>query len=158
LSSDFNHNDLYYESQNGNENEDHVFENSSKDIELSIFEKSSIKLIKELHENKDLEDIGEVKKLGGSGLLLNIHWHVNYLLRVIWICSQFGASFLIVKVFLLIDETTEFFKKCCWEVFLLKRGNCSFNGGDCAPSTDNLFIHVEGRGVEWVIDGSLSTG
>jgi hypothetical protein len=68
---------LYCESQNGNENKDHVFENSSKDVELSIFEKSSIKLIKELHENKDLEDIGEVKELGGSGLLLGIRWHNN---------------------------------------------------------------------------------
>jgi len=68
---------LYCESQNGNENKDHVFENSSKDVELSIFEKSSIKLIKELHENKDLEDIGEVKELCGSGLLLGIRWHNN---------------------------------------------------------------------------------
>jgi len=158
LSSDFYHNNLYNESQNGNENEDPVFENSSKDVELIFFEKSSIKLIEELHEDKDLEDVGEVKKLGGSGLLLNIHWHVNYLLPVICICSQFSASFLIVKVFLLIDEATEFIKKCFWEVFLLKWGNSSFDGGDCAPSTDNLFIHVEGCGVEWVIDGGLSTG
>lgn len=71
---------------------------------------------------------------------------------------QFGASFLIFKVFLLIDETTEFIQKFFWEVSRLKWGNGSFDGGDCDPGFDNLFIHVEGLGVERVIDGSLSTG
>jgi len=62
------------ESQQCNENEDPVVENSSEDVELSFFKKSSIELIEKLHEHKDLEHIGEMKKLHSSGHFWNISW------------------------------------------------------------------------------------
>lgn len=110
MSSNFYHCNLYCESQNGYENEDPVFENSSKDVELSILEESSIELIEELHENKDLENIGEVKELGSSGHLLNIRWHLN-VLNPFSRFLQFSTSALVFKVLLLVNKATEFIQK-----------------------------------------------
>jgi hypothetical protein len=61
LLTHFNHGYLNYYSQNNNEEEQHVFENPMEDIELPSFNQPSIKLVEHLHENKDLECIGEVE-------------------------------------------------------------------------------------------------
>jgi hypothetical protein len=157
LSSNFYHYNLDCESQNGNKNEDPVLENTSEDVELSILEKSSVELIEKLHENKDLENIGEVKELGGSGHLLNIRWQLNDLNPVSRFL-QFCASLLVFKVLLLINKATELVQKLSGKVTFLERINFSFDGGDCRPCFNNLLIHIEGLGVEWVIDRSFNTG
>jgi len=151
LSSDFNHDNLDGKGQKSDENEDTISENSSENVEFSEFEKSSIKLIEKLHENKDLENIGEVKKLHGSSVLWDIRWHHNIFSPV---CRflKFSASFLIFKVTLLENKAAEIIQKGFIKVLLAERSFSSWNSCDFCPLVPYLVVHVENLCVEWVID------
>ena len=106
LSTNFDHCNLNNKSQKRNENENAVSENSRENVELTIFQKSGIELIEKLHENKDLEYIGEMKKFHCFCHIWNISWSNN----------MFGpvSSFLklstgksILNMTLLINKATE---------------------------------------------------
>jgi hypothetical protein len=92
--------------QSSNENEDPVSENSGENVEFTFFEKSGIELIEKLHEDKDLEYVGEVEKLHGSCVLWNVSWHDNILGpvgRFLELCT----GLFIFKMVLLINEAAE---------------------------------------------------
>jgi len=62
----FNHGHLNNYCEYGDAQEQWISEDSSKDVELSLFEQSCVELIEHLHEDKSLEDEGKQESFLGE--------------------------------------------------------------------------------------------
>lgn len=107
LTTIFNHSHLHEYSEDSDENEQPVAEESVEHINLSELNLSGVDLIEYLHEHKDLENVGEMNQFLSVRSLFDFTWENTMGTNILFIGLTFGTS-LLSRLNLLRVGTDEF--------------------------------------------------